>query len=331
MTHTQIEGVRKWANLGFAFVSMIVTVMFFINIPEKNWIEPALYGIFGASYESGKLYMMILVKDKWRHLKRGRDFWVAVVLSVVYFLAASGSAITSLGWVLYSIEKQSVGYTQRATTASSGKISRTEERLNSHKRTLAVYEDRLAIIPNDFTTAAKAMLDSINKEKEAIAELERTLENEFLVVDSESLAPAEVNSKHIFDALGSLVKVDGMTALKAIMLTLVVVLELFLFITAAPLRDDKITDLKEDLNKITIFIDGLFGDATANQRLRSDELIAKETGLTKNECLHYRSMLMAMNWKGTPLLVKKQTSVVSNFSKESLNKIVALRLNLGGV
>ena len=328
--------LRFFSNIGFNIISMALSVNFMISIPQTIF-EKVLYSLFAASLEFAKIYLAIFVKDLVSQFENIQDRIIRLkrigLLSIIflaYFGSAAFSAVCSVGYVMFTISKQSE-FAKTEIFQNNFEETQITNRLSEISKEISLIQDQMARNLEGYGTANKLFVDAIARLQ---AEREKLSADYVLLIhesDSTSNEPEPVATDTIFSELGKLFNpvLSGRDVLLRIMLALTILLEVFIFITIEKPVDNNKSILAEDRILIKKYIEKMFDGVSVGRRLRSDYVISREIGVTFDECRRYRDFISKLSWKGTPLLVKTKTSTSSNFSQESLEKIVMFNLDLG--
>lgn len=318
MKQKTILKIKNVAFITLAIISMILSGNLFIQFSNYLPIKVIL-SFLSTALEMIKLYLLIECKFHIKAKERLIKF-KGVVEGFVYFGLAIASLIASLGFVLLSIEEQSLQFEEQRQV-SFFKIEMLVNEIEANNRQIQIIQENT----RDLAYNAVERNAEANIQIKVIQEKNRELIDEVELIRSKQSqgneSQAKMTSADMFSLLGRSVGMKGVDVMFYLMLVIVVMLEVALAITSSSIEKDK--TLQDYKFELLAYIDALFSGR--GQSLLEDTVITNRTGIKLKQCKIYREMLCDMFYNNIPLLESKGSKTNANFTKEQMKKIVKLR------
>lgn len=323
MTENTIKIVKKVSHVILVCLSMLLSVNLFFQFSDTLIIQ-ILFGLMAISLELIKLYLLIEAKYHFK-MEETKNKVLAGIEFIIYSGLAFISIVASLGFTTVSIEEQSLRF-ETKKEVSNFEIDQLINELEINNKQISIIQQNaseLEFSAVERNEQANSQVETIqNKNREIVQKIDQLR----ALKETDIKDEVQFTGAQMFILLGQFINKSGQDTMFAMMVILVILLEIAIAITSASIEQKLKLSLAPDMD-IFKYIEALFD--TETKRLANDLKISKMLSISQEKCLEYRQILSKITYKGRPLIEMKRGGTMTQFSKDSVIKIVKFNINSG--
>lgn len=306
---------RETAHFILFLISLAFSVQLFWYLGNSLLLS-IVFSALATSFELEKWYASKKVKADWQNKKHSSfvAYTLILVILIILSITASYAAVrTSImsqtSSVTVSIDSSELeGATPESLAYELNEIDTSIQDINDSTTGIKIEKEKMADEEGLYikATADFEKMLAVNKaEKEELLQTRAELVAKIEALKKLEGVGNEIASEKIFKTIADDFGTTDTFVLKIIMLTLILILEMSLFLVTEPLKEELVVK-KDEKEIFTEYVNSMF--LPNGKYLRNDNQISKDTGIDLRQCKKYRELISAIKMRGNRFPIEKEAN-----------------------